>query len=174
MTEQIQDPYLITRANRRNPEGLPTNRQGRMTVNQRTWLFLHGLVIGLTITGPGFVMFVIVWNMSVPLLLDGIFFLLLMLAVWGAKGYFLAVLDAINGEVYNIQGKIEGVEKGDGQTISYWYRIGNIDLHTTRRGYRILDQEQTYVVYYAPHSKRLMNIEPYTTSVQGEYFTVLI
>jgi hypothetical protein len=174
LTAKLQNPSSITRANRCDPHALEANRVARMTGKQRILLFLSAVPGCFLLTGPPLVLSIHVWAEMLTLFwIDLLFLAFLLINFRIALRYFRKMLDALMGELHIIQGKIVGVAKDDGETQSYWYHIGDLVLEARKRGYEALEADQIYVVYYTPRSKRLMNIEPYMTSIQGQRFAIL-
>jgi hypothetical protein len=69
-------------------------------------------------------------------------------------------LDLLEGRVALLEGYVEAVEDSDGEGVTYHYVLGRQRFMVSGTAYKALAAGVRYRLYYLPHSKRLVSIEP--------------
>jgi len=151
-------------------EVLTHNRDGILTKAQRRQLtrtgvegiigalvVAIGVIGGLLYTYPGELLPVLICTIGIIVIAAGV--LIRSLARFN---------DSSRGTVNSVRGKLRKrvVDKnhdGEGRpNYTYWYDIDGLIFEVTRDGYGVLEESREYIIYYTPHGKHIVNIEPIT------------
>lgn len=154
-------------------DALPANREGRLTDAQMKLfarstrrLFLGALVLALVFIVAGGIPLLThglraagAWQ--IPVVAIGAF--LLFRALWPYRRSRAADLSA--GALATIEGYVRRVSHTTyfehGESTTYYYDINRMRFQVAgRAAYEALDESLRYRVYYLPHTKQLINIEP--------------
>jgi hypothetical protein len=139
-------------------EELDANRQGLVSSRQRSrlvrgLLFLFVVMLALVVVS--------IWQVD----------LLLQNSPWGflVLGGFLALLliatyrrwlDLLEGRVAMVEGFVQRVEESSDDSSSYYYVVGKQRFSVNSAAYVALVPGERYHLYYLPHSKKLVSVEP--------------
>lgn len=153
----------LGRANHFSNEELETNRQGWLSGNQELRLIGAGLfqaVFVLICIFGGWFLFQKQLggsNQILLVLLIVVAMILLLRDAWGALRIFWDVWD---GKVVYVDGRVTRHIYTGRHMRYYAYQVNAIKFYVSNSAYNALIEGDGYRVYFSPHSKRLMAIEP--------------
>lgn len=164
-------------------DALPTNRAGRLTdaqarlfVRSTRHIFLGGLALALVFIVAGGIPLVThglraasTWQ--IPAVAIGAF--LLFRTLWPYRRSRAADISA--GTVATIEGYVRRVSHTtsfeNGESTTYYYDVNRMRFQIAgRAAYEALDETLRYRVYYLPHTKQMINIEPIAGGASSEDF----
>ncbi|HLV99304.1 MAG TPA: hypothetical protein VKT82_11580 [Ktedonobacterales bacterium] len=148
----------LARANGFRMDELDTNRQGGLSAHQR-----FGLVRGLLFLAVVLVALVVgaVWQFALLMRYNPWGFLLLGLMLFGLLlATYHRWLDLLEGRAAMLEGFVQATEHSSDDSSTYSYELGKERFTVSSAAYRALIAGERYRLYYLPHSKRLLSIEP--------------
>ena len=137
---------------------LDTNRQGRVAGGQRS-LLVSKLLFLVVVLGVGLGW--VIWQ----------FALVLQYAPWSflGLGFFLLImgmltrerwLDLLEGRALMLEGLVQAIEESSDDSSSYYYVLDRQRFSVSAIAHKALVPGERYRLYYLPHSKKLLSIEP--------------
>jgi hypothetical protein len=153
----------LARANRFHRAALTLNRRGRLSQRQRLTLLGRVLVYSIAMIIGAFVGWVALSNLrdlepdASVAIIGGVLLLAFASLVWRA---YANLHDALRGQVLMAEGIVRASYHSDSDSTSCYYHLGKLRFRVSEAGYHALEAGRDYRLYYAPHSKSLVNIEP--------------
>jgi hypothetical protein len=148
----------LSRANNFRMDELDTNRQGGLSARQR-FRVMRGLAFLLVIL----VALVVGAAWQFPLLLrySPWGFLIGGLILFGLLvATYQRWLDLLEGRAAMLEGFVQATEHSSEDSNTYYYELDKERFTVTSAAYRALIPGERYRLYYLPHSKKLLSIEP--------------
>jgi hypothetical protein len=161
---------ILAKANRFTVSDLIANREGHFTTRQilRLWLTLTGRLGAVLLLS--LIAALIIGSGLLSTRFDPIFLAFIEAMTFGflAKifGVFAVVVDLIRGHVAEVEGAGQR-RKPQTRGERHAYHIGGLRFEVSGQGYNALIVGAIYRVYYAPHSKILLSIEPASISTMA-------
>lgn len=176
--EEAQDQdnllKLLMATNDLDIEALPVNRAGRLTSRQRAELRRGWWTIALVPAAfaalIGLFMYW-VWRAPNPLIATLALTVLaaglgIGMLILGGREMRRMAADLREGHVATIEGAAqkERVRHLSSREDAFYYRIGPVKFAVSETGYEALIEGRSYRMYYLPHTRRLLSLEPLTTN----------
>ena len=161
---------ILMQANDFALETLPLNRTGRMAEAQRAqlgrWLWQMAALYLVIVAVIGLFAYFVWRAPNPPAVTVGLIALATAMALtivffgWREGRQIAADLRA--GTVTAAEGlaRKEIVRRLSSREDSYYYRLGALTLAVSEKGYEALIEGRSYRMYYLPHTKRLLSLEP--------------
>lgn len=153
-----------------NLEDLEINRSGELSERQKIvlkfwvgfWLILAGLVIAILVGHLAFQIFYLrSWGVGIAF--SVILILLAYMNIENAKPFQEDLLDnkvkTASGKMYKLFSPVR-VEGSHGRIWNCSIRVDTQTFSVSPTIYNAVVQDEGYRLYYAPHSRRVVNIEP--------------
>ena len=137
---------------------LDTNRQGRVAGGQRSLLVSKLLfLVVVLVAGIGWVIwqFALVLQYS-PWSFLGLGFFLLIMGMLTRERW----LDLLEGRALMLEGFVQAIEESSDDSSSYYYVLDRQRFQVSANAHKALVPGERYRLYYLPHSKKLLSIEP--------------
>jgi hypothetical protein len=153
----------LANANDFSPEDISQNQKGFLSKHQENRLVRYIAFYGLVLLGGAALLFSLRFQIlravstttSVLLLIIG---LILLLRFGWSMGKI--VLDLWNGRVSRVEGLVTRQAHRSRYNTSYYYVVDTFKFEVSEAAYNALIEGMQYCIWYAPHSKRLVSIEP--------------
>ncbi len=137
---------------------LDTNRQGRVAGGQRSLLVSKLLfLVVIVVAGIGWVIwqFALVLQYS-PRSFLGLGLFLLIMGMLTRERW----LDLLEGRAAMLEGFVQAIEESSDDSSSYYYVLDRQRFSVSAIAHKALVPGERYRLYYLPHSKKLLSIEP--------------
>lgn len=167
-TKKAHDPargllLALASANKFSLDDLSQNQKGLLSKRQENWLsgilLFYGLIFisGLVLIGSMILQILRAESTTYFIMLTVIAALLVLR--FGVEIPRI-VWDVWRGKVKQVEGPVSPRTRRSRYHTSYFYECGSHKFQVSASAYRALLEQPTYRIYYVPHSKRLVSIEP--------------